>query len=91
MGIPFNCDEIDHAHRIGKKKFNVTLKKDVQPIIIKFKDWNSRYQFYKAQPKYNRMKNPGQRNFSVGFDLTKRSWKEEIQCHFEERRSTYHN
>ena len=74
LGIPFNCDEIDRAHHIGKKKFNETSQKDVQPIIVKFKNWNSRYRFYKARPKYNQMEKPGEGNFSVGLDLTRRRY-----------------
>ena len=42
-------------------------------LIVKFKSWKSRWEFYKAHPKAveNRRKKPGQKPFRVSLDLTK--------------------
>ena len=50
------------------------MKKNVQPILIKFKDWNSRYHLYQARPKFDRSKKPGENNISIGLDLTRRRY-----------------
>lgn len=71
MEIPFNPNDIDRAHRVGKIKEDKVTNKKVQAIIVKFKSWEARKVFYKARPKnHNVEKKPG--SFSVGLDLTKR-------------------
>ena len=49
-------------------------KKKVRSIIVKFKSWKARSEFYKARPKnyVNGKKKPGLTSFSVSLDLTKR-------------------
>ena len=74
MGIPFNENQIDRAHGIGKPFLDKERKKKVRSIIVKFKSWKARAVFYKATPKnyvYGRKK-PGLTSFSVSLDLTKR-------------------
>ena len=71
VDIPFNKSDVDRAHRVGLKKFDKESNQHMQPVIVKFKDWKSRYKFYKARPKYNRTKKPG---ISFGLDLTKRRY-----------------
>ena len=51
MGIPFNENEIDRAHGIGKPFLDKERKKKVRSIIVKFKSWKARAAFYEARPK----------------------------------------
>ena len=76
MGIPFNENEIDRAHYIGKPFLNKKRKKKVRSIIVTFKSWKARATFYKARPKnyVNGRKKPGLTSFSVSLDLTKRRY-----------------
>lgn len=68
--LPFNEDDIDRAHRIGKVKDSKDKTKKCQSIIVKFKSWKAREIFYKARP---RSEKPGQsKSFTVSLDLTKR-------------------
>ena len=73
VGIPFNENEIDRAHGIGKPFLDKERKKKVWSIIVKFKSWKACAVFYKARPKnyVNRRKKPGLTLFSVSLDLTK--------------------
>ena len=74
MAIPFNENEIDRAHGIGKPFLDKEQKKKVRSVIVK--SWKVRAAFYKARPKYyvnGRMK-PGLTSFSVSLDLTKRRY-----------------
>ena len=51
MGIPFNENEIDRAHSIGKPFLDEEQKKKVRSVMAKFKSWKARAAFYKARPK----------------------------------------
>lgn len=74
MGVNVDMSMVDRMHRIGKK---IEMDdKTVQPIIIKFKSWSSRTDFYKSRPKnYNAdgTRKPGS-VYSVSPDLTKRRY-----------------
>ena len=76
IGIPFNENEIDRAHGIGKPFLDKERKKTVRSIIVKFKSWKVRAAFYKVRPKnhVNGRKKPGLTSFSVSLDLTKRPY-----------------
>ena len=76
IDIPFNENEIDRAHGIGKPFLDKEQKKKVRSAIVKFKSWKVRAAFCKARPKNyvnGRMK-PGLTSFSVPLDLTKRRY-----------------
>ena len=75
-GIPFNENEIDRAHGIGKPFLDNERKKKVRSIIVKFKSEKARAAFYKARPKkyVNGRKKPGLTSFSVSLDQTKRRY-----------------
>ena len=75
MNLTFNEENIDRAHRIGKCYKDIASGKITQSIIVKFKDWKSRQELYKARPKYfvNGKKKPG-RKFSITPDLTIRRY-----------------
>ena len=51
MGIPFDENEIDRAHGIGKPFLDAEWKMKVRSLIVKFKSWKARAAFYKARPK----------------------------------------
>ena len=51
MKIPFDANKIDRTHRVGKVMLDRTSKKHVQQVIVKFRSWESRCQFYRARPK----------------------------------------
>ena len=76
MDIPFNENEINRPHGIGKPFLNKEQKKKVRSIIFKFKSWKARATFYKARPKIyvNGRKKPSLTSFSVSLDLTKRRY-----------------
>ena len=76
MGIPFNENEIDRAHGIGKPFLDKERKKKVRSVIVRFKSWKAHTAFYKARPKnyVNGRKKPGLTSFSVSLDLTKRRY-----------------
>ena len=50
-GIPFNENEIDRAHGIGKPFLDKDLKKKVRSIIVRFTSWKACAAFYKTRPK----------------------------------------
>lgn len=69
MDTPFIAAKIDRAHRIGQVTTDRRTKKKVQPIIVKFRSWESRTDFFRARPKWTQ--GGGPRRFSVALDLTK--------------------
>ena len=69
MDTPFSRSKIDRAHRIGRVTTDKNTKKKVQPIIVKFRSWESRTAFYRARPKWKQ--GGGARRFTVALDLTK--------------------
>ena len=73
IGIKFDSNEIDRVHYIGKPVFDTHSKQKVRSIIVKFKSWESRTDFYKVHPRnfMNDRKKPGAKRFSVLLDLTK--------------------
>ena len=79
INVPYDRNEIDRAHRIGKVVVDRVSGKSSRPIIVKFKSWKTRCEFYKARPKayQNGTKKPGsnQLPFSVSLDLTKRRYQ----------------
>ena len=66
--------DIDRVHRIEMKYTKKNSGKKY--IIVKFKSWRPRKQFYDARPKtfQDGKKKPGYKSFSVSFDLTKRCY-----------------
>ena len=74
VGLPFNPDEIDRAHRIGKVHTNSETEDKTQSIIVKFKSWGSRTTFYKSRPKAFVDGKEKPRRFSVSLNLTKRRY-----------------
>ena len=69
-------DNIHRVHRIGKKYTDENTGKKVQSIIVKFKSWKSRKEFYDARPRnfVNGKKKPGLNFFNVSVDLTRRRY-----------------
>ena len=76
INVPFDQDNIDRVHRIGKKYTNENTRKKVQSIIVKLKSWKSRKEFYDARPRdfVNGKKRAGLKFFNVSVDLTRRSF-----------------
>ena len=76
LEIPFNEANIDRAHRIGKEYSDKTTGKKVKSIIVKFKSWKSRQQFYNSRPRFDKNRNKkADQNFTISVDLTKRRYK----------------
>ena len=79
INVPYDRNEIDRAHRIGKVVVDRVTGKSSRPIIVKFKSWKTCCEIYKARPKayQNGTKKPGsnQLPFSVSLDLTKRRYQ----------------
>ena len=50
VNVPFEQDNIDCAHRVGKKYTDENTAKKVQSIIVKFKSWKPRKEFNDARP-----------------------------------------
>ena len=76
IDIPFNRNETDRVHGIGKPFLDKEQKKKVKSKLVKFKSWKVCVAFYKARPKnyVNGRKKPGLTSFSVSLDLTKRCY-----------------
>ena len=76
LNLPYDVSTIDRAHRIGKTIVDDTGK-SFKSIIVKFKSWDVRTNFYKARPKKKDegTKKPGMKSFSVSLDLTKRRYR----------------
>ena len=72
IGLPFDPNEIDRAHRVGKPRKHPVTKKVTQQIIVKFKSWNARCAFYNARPKFD---SDASRSFTTSLDLTNRRYK----------------
>lgn len=70
VGVKFDKNAIDRAHRIGGKIVKDNWKK-IQQIIVKFRSWDDRAKLYKARPKFinDVRKKP---SFRITVDLTKR-------------------
>ena len=75
INVPFDQDNIDHVHRIGKKYTNENTGK-IQSLIVKFKLWKSCKEFCDARPInfVNGKKKVGQNFFNVSVDLTRRCY-----------------
>ena len=76
INVPFDQDNIGRVHRIGKKYTDENTGKKVQSIIVKFKSWKSRKEFYDARPRnfVNGKKKPGLNFFNVSVDLKRRRY-----------------
>ena len=75
MEVNLDMSNVDRIHRIGKK--SEIDKKTVQAVIIKFRYWTSRTEFYKSRPKnYNQdgTRKPGAM-YSISPDLTRRRYE----------------
>ena len=76
VDVPFDRNEIDRAHRIGSIVVDRETGKSSRQIIVKFKSWIPRCDFFKARPKafQNGKKKPAsnQLPFRVSLDLSKR-------------------
>ena len=60
INVPFDHDNIDCVHRIGKKYTDENTGKKVQSIIVKFISRKSRKEFYYVRPRnFNGKKKPG--------------------------------
>ena len=70
------AEEIDRMHCIGKPYKNESSGLTMKPIIIKFKSWRCRENFYRNRPRRfeNNKKKPGENSFSVSLDLTKQRY-----------------
>ena len=51
LQVPCAQEGIDRAHRIGMEHTEKNSGKEVKSIIMIFKSWRSRKQFYDARPK----------------------------------------
>ena len=49
--VPFAQEVVDHAHRIGMEYTEKNSGKKVKSIIVKFRSWSGRKQFYNARIK----------------------------------------
>ena len=76
INLSFDQDNIDRAHRIGKKYTDENTGKNIQSITVKFKLRKSRKEFYDTRPRnfVNGKKNPGLNFFNVSVDLTRRRY-----------------
>lgn len=77
VGVEFDASDIDRAHRVGKATFDKSKKIMTQPILVKYKCWDSKLRFYKARPKFegkSRGGKPVARRFTVSSDLTTRRY-----------------
>ena len=70
VGLQFDKKIIDRAHRIGRDYVNKNGKTSKQ-IIIKYKFWEDRSEFYRARPRNHDKPSP----FSVAIDLTRRRYE----------------
>lgn len=71
MGIEMQMNEIDRMHRVGPVVTDQTSKKKSQSVIIKFRHWGARCDFYRKRPKFE----AGRRSpFKVALDLTRRRY-----------------
>ena len=74
IGLPYEEEQIDRVHRIGKPYSNISSGLTMKPIITKFKSWRYRQNVYRDRPRRfeNGKKKPDESSFSVSLDLTKR-------------------
>ena len=52
MNLPFQNENVDRVHRIGRTYSDKNTGKKVKSIIVKFRFWKSCQQFYNARPKH---------------------------------------
>ena len=64
--VPFAQEDIDCAHRTGMGYMGKNSGKKVKPIIVKFKSWRARKQFYDARPKNFKERNQVTNHFLSG-------------------------
>ena len=76
INVPFDQDNTDRVHRIGKKYTDVNTEKKVQAIIVIFKSWKSCKEFCDARPRKfdNGKKKPGLSFFYVYLYPTRRRY-----------------
>ena len=73
LDLPLDKNCIDRAHRIGKVFIDDSGKKTKQ-VIVKFRSWVPRVNFFKSRPRFVNNKKPD-KSFSVSLDLTKRRYE----------------
>ena len=62
LGLPFDRNEINRAHHVGKVKVDEVTNRRTQSIIVQYKSWDAHCKFYQNRPK----KKPGiNRKFTV--------------------------
>ena len=59
MVVEINDDDIFRAHRVGKPYAETTKQgtptgKKLQSVIVRFRSWSKRCDFYKARPTYKK-------------------------------------
>ena len=59
LGVKLNDDDIFRAHRVGKPYAETTKQgtptgKKLQSVIVRFRSWSKRCDFYKARPTYKK-------------------------------------
>ena len=72
--VPFAQEDINRAHRIRMEYTEKNSGKEVKSIIVKFKSWRARKQFYDARPENFKdgKKKPGCKSFSVSVETERR-------------------
>lgn len=75
MGIEFSRGNIDRAHRVGAVMENPTTKAKSQAVIVKFRSWDSRAEFYMNRPKFKPEGSGRRRRFSIALDLTRERYE----------------
>ena len=81
LGVELEDDDIFRAHRVGKiyhekKKDGTSTGKKLQSVIVRFRSWEKRCQFYRARPKKGQVRKKtrgrGATAFStISLDLSK--------------------
>ena len=69
LGVPYNANNVDRAHRIAKpyKRDNI----EYQAIIVKFKSFAPKRQLYNARPRGAFDQRQDNQKFSIAVDLTR--------------------
>ena len=74
LDLPYNSENIDRAHRIGKAYVDKVSGAKVQSIIVKFRTWRAREDLYKSRPRRFSQGKEKPVPFTVSVDLTKQRY-----------------
>ena len=76
INLPFDQDNIYRVHRNGKKYTEENTEKKIQSVIVKFKSWKFRKEFYDAGARncFNGNKKLGLNFINIPVDLTSRRY-----------------